>query len=80
MVRSGGEIHGVSGEEMWLWYVIFVDSGEGRDWPGRGERHLVKQEAAVHRHSLGRLNTINEFPPPKKCISYSGQGGVRPYA
>jgi len=38
----------------------------GRDWPGRGERHLARQEAAVHRHSLDRLNTINDSPPPKK--------------
>jgi len=29
---------------------------EGRDWPSRGERHLVKQEAAVHREpSLSRI-------------------------
>ena len=26
----------------------------------------MKQEAAVHRHSLDRLNTINDSPPPKK--------------
>jgi len=36
------------------------------DWPGRGERHLVKQEAAVHRHNLDRLNAINDPPPKKK--------------
>jgi len=46
----------------------YVDSGEGRDWLGREERHLVKQEAAVHRHSLDSLNTINDSPPPKKKI------------
>lgn len=54
MVRGGGEVRGVGP-------CILVDRGEGRDWPGRG-KVIGNQEAAVHRHSLDRLNTI----PPKK--------------
>jgi len=44
----------------------FVDSGEGRDWPGRRERHLGDQKAVVHHHSLDRLNMINESKKKKK--------------
>jgi len=40
--------------------------GEGRDWPGRGERHLGHRSAAVHRHSLDRLNTISDSLKKKK--------------
>jgi len=39
---------------------------EGRDWLGSGGRHLSDQSAAVHRHSLDRLNTINDFLIKKK--------------
>jgi len=41
-----------------------------------GERHLSKQEAAVHRHSLDRLNTINDSPPQKEM--QLGQARARP--
>jgi len=31
----------------------------GRDWPARGERHPSNRGAAVHCHSLDRLNGMN---------------------
>jgi len=37
-VRGGGEVH-MLGKGEWDSFVYIVDSGEGRDWPGRGERH-----------------------------------------
>ena len=40
-------------------FVIPIVRG-GRDWPGRGERRLGDQNAAVHRHSLDRLTMIND--------------------
>ena len=39
-----------------------MDSGEGRDGPGSGERHLGNRKAAVHHYSLDRLNMINDSP------------------
>jgi len=68
MVRSGGEIGGLREEGESVHYYLFptlVDSGEGRDWLGRGERRLVNQEAVARRHSLDRLNTINESKEKK---------------
>jgi len=32
-------LKGVGGVRVGVY--IYVDSGEGRDWPGRGERHLA---------------------------------------
>jgi len=49
--------------------LCIVDIGEGRDWPGRRERHLGDQKAAVHRHSLDRLNTINDSLKKKGLLS-----------
>jgi len=54
MRRAGGDV------------IKSCKKGGGRDWPGRGERHLAFQEAAVHRHSLDRLNTINDSKKKKK--------------
>jgi len=39
---------------------MYVDA-EGRDWPGGWGKHLGNRETAVHRHSLNRLNVINDF-------------------
>jgi len=47
---------------------MYVESGGGRHWPGGRERHLVKQEAAVLRHSLDRLNTNNDSLKKKKKL------------
>jgi len=60
MVRGGSEVCGMrrAGRDV----IKSCKSGGGRDWPGRGERHLAYQGAAVHRHSLDRLNTINDSP------------------
>jgi len=46
------------------------DSGEGRSGPDgrRGERHQGDRDATVHRHSLDRLNAINDSL--KKKTSY----------
>ena len=41
--------------------------------PGRGERHLGDQSATVHRHSLDRLNMINDSL--KKNIGRVYHGG-----
>jgi len=60
MVCSDGEVRSVGAVN------IYVNRVEGRGRPGRGERHLVKQETVVHRHSLDRLNTINDFKKKKK--------------
>jgi len=38
-----------------------------------GERGSWQQYAAVHRHSLDRLNTINDSPPQKKKVSRGGR-------
>ena len=40
--------------------------GAGTGPVGRGERHLGHQSAAVHRHSLDRLNTVNDSLKKKK--------------
>ena len=57
MVRAGGGIY----------HVDSVDSGEGRDWPG-GKREATRacSGAAVHRHSLCRLNAIIDYLKNKK--------------
>ena len=55
MVRGFGEIHTVE----------HVHRERGRDWPGRCEGSW-QQCAAVHRHSLYRLNTINDSLKKKK--------------
>ena len=39
VVCGGGEVCGMRGAEIDV--KIDVRSGEGRDWPGRGERHLA---------------------------------------
>ena len=55
MVRGGGEIHTVE----------HVHRKRGRDWPGWCKGSW-QQCAAVHRHSLYRLNTINDSLKKKK--------------
>ena len=51
-MRKSGGIH----------YVIKVDRGKGRDWPERRrEATWGNLGAAVHCHSLDRLNAINDF-------------------
>jgi len=45
---------------------VYIEIVGGRDWPGRGARHLGHQSAAVHCHSLDRLNTINDSLKKKK--------------
>jgi len=43
-----------------VYYVNSVDSGEGRDWPVRRGATRAHSGAAVHRHSLLRLNAIHD--------------------
>jgi len=53
-------------------FVNNVDSGEGRDWTvRRREATWVRWGAAVHHHSLHRLNAINDYFKKKK--SYEGK-------
>ena len=51
MVRGSGRFY----------HVDSVESGEGRDWPGWRERPPSlpgSLGAAVHRHTLDRMNAI----------------------
>ena len=63
VVRAGDAVH----------YLESVDSGEGRNWPvGRREATRTCSGAAVHRHSLDRLNAINDTLKKKK-VGYAMQ-------
>ena len=57
-MRGGGKICAINRQ-----YII---RGEGRDWLGWGERHPSNWGAAVNRHSLERLNAINDYSKKKK--------------
>jgi len=71
---------GEAGEGIYICIPsFFCTPASGTYWPGCRERPLEDWEAAVYRHSLDRLNTINDFLIKKSYLHALPRDILYPY-